>query len=163
MDNTTSTIQCGKCNKPKKPNTENIQADVEFCNCGRPTKYNEDILTLTQAYINNCNDIQEDKEYGIAKQVNLPTIEGLAYELKVNKTTIYEWVKTHEEFSNLIDELLAKQAKSLVNNGLSGNYSQVIAKVLLTKHGYIDKQDVTSDGKAIKGNSIIFSNFKDEE
>lgn len=132
---------------------------------GRPTIYNQEILDKTKAYIDSCVDIAEDKEHGIAKQVNLPTIEGLAYELKINKDTIYSWRKEadKQEFSDLIDELLAKQAKSLVNNGLSGNYSQVIAKVLLTKHGYIDKQDVTSDGKAIKGNSIIFSNFKDNE
>lgn len=155
-NNTSSTIQCGKCLKYKG-------TAEGCCECGRPTKYNEEILQKTRAYIDNCNDTQEDKEHGIPKQVNLPTIEGLAYDLKVNKTTIYEWVKVYDEFSNLIDELLAKQAKSLINNGLSGSYSQVIAKVLLTKHGYIDKQDVTSDGKAIKGNSIMFSNFKDED
>lgn len=130
---------------------------------GRPTSYTPEIIEATKQYIANCNDIAEDKENGIRKQVNLPTIEGLAYEIKVNKDTIYEWCKVHPEYSDIIDELRAKQAKSLINNGLSGDYSQVIAKVLLTKHGYIDKQDVTSDGKAIKGNGIVFSNFKDEE
>jgi len=130
---------------------------------GRPTEYTPEIVEKTLAYLASCNDIEEDKENGIKQKVNLPSIEGLAYEIKVNKDTIYEWCKVHPEFSDVIDDLRAKQAKYLINKGLSGDYSQVIAKVLLTKHGYIDKQDVTSDGKAIKGNSIMFSNFKDEE
>jgi len=138
----TTTELCGKCSKPKG-NTE------ECCKCGRPTKYNEEILQKTRDYIENCKDIPEDKEHNIPKQVNLPTIEGLAYEIKVNKTTIQEWRQTHEEFSILIDELLAKQARSLINNGLSGNYSQVIAKVLLTKHGYREGVDATTNDKDI--------------
>lgn len=36
-----------------------------------------------------------------------------------------------------------------------------LSKVLPKKYG--DKMDVTSDGKAIKGNSIIFSDFKEHE
>lgn len=36
-----------------------------------------------------------------------------------------------------------------------------LSKVLPKKFG--EKLDVTSDGKAIKGNSIIFSNFKEED
>ena len=36
-----------------------------------------------------------------------------------------------------------------------------LSKIMPKKYG--DKMDLTSDGKAIKGNSIIFTNFKDEE
>lgn len=129
----------------------------------RPTLYSPEILEKTRQYILNCNDTPENKELNIPKQVNLPTIEGLAYEIKINKDTIYAWCREHEEFSDVIDDLRAKQAKSLMNNGLSGNYSPVIAKVLLTKHGYTDKTDVTSDGKALQGNSIVFNNFRDNE
>ena len=152
----TTTELCGKCSKPKG-NTE------ECCKCGRPKLYSEEILQKTKDYIENCKDIPEDKENGIKKVVNLPSIEGLAYEIKISKETIYQWCKEYPEFSDVIDDLRAKQAKSLINNGLSGDYSQVISKVLLTKHGYIDKQDVTSDGKDIKGNSIIFQDFKENE
>ncbi len=130
---------------------------------GRPKIYSQEILDKTVQYIENCKDVEEDKENGIAKQVNLPSIEGLAYEIKVNRDTIYAWCKEYPEFSDIIDDLRAKQAKYLLNKGLSGDYNSTIAKVILTKHGYIDKQDVTSDGKAIKGNSIIFSNFKENE
>jgi hypothetical protein len=117
----------------------------------RPTLYNEQILIDTKQYIDDCHDTPADKESDIPRQVNLPTIEGLAYHLKINKDTIYDWRKIYLEFSELIDELLHKQALSLVNNGLSGNYNSTIAKVLLTKHGYREgiETDITSGGKVI--------------
>lgn len=114
---------------------------------GRPTSYSQEMLDKTIKYIESCNDIDEDKENNIKRTVNLPSIEGLAYEIKVNKTTIYEWEKAHEEYSNVIDDLRAKQAKSLLNNGLSGAYNSTIAKVLLTKHGYREGIDATTNDK----------------
>ncbi len=124
---------------------------------GRPTKYSEEMLQKTQEYINECEDKYEivpvdgdEKQTRTIHKVNLPTIEGLAYNLKVNKTTIYEWCKSHEDFSNVIDDLMAKQAKMLVSKGLSGDYSQVIAKVLLTKHGYREGLEHTGkEGEAL--------------
>lgn len=116
---------------------------------GRPTKYSDAILASTRAYIDSCNDIPEDREAGIRYQVNLPTIEGLSYEIKISKDTILEWRKEHEAFSVLIGELLAKQARALVNYGLSGSYNPTIAKVLLTKHGYREGIDQTTDDKPI--------------
>lgn len=121
---------------------------------GRPTIYNEGILLKTKEYIDSCKDgyevierpaVKEGKHIGnedhrIAK-VRIPTIEGLAVFLDVNKTTVYAWRKEYEEFSNLIDLLLAKQADMLISNGLTGEYNTVIAKVLLTKHGYRDALD----------------------
>lgn len=162
----TSTELCGRCSKPKG-NTE------ECCKCGRPTEYSEEILLKSREYLESCVDEQkqlvkqsnEEKGYEMYEnklKVNLPTIEGLALYLKVSVKTLYNWEENHEEFLQVMGELRQKQASSLINNGLSGDYNPTIAKVLLTKHGYIDKQDVTSDGKAIKGNSIMFSNFKDE-
>lgn len=126
---------------------------------GRPTLYSPEILTKTEEYINSCEDYKDEK----GKNVNLPTLEGLSYFLKVHKDTINEWRKVHEEFSVVIGDLLAKQARQLVNKGLSGDYNPTIAKVLLTKHGYREGTDVTSDGKAIKGNSIVFTDFKEDE
>jgi hypothetical protein len=115
---------------------------------GRPTIYNEEILKNTRKYISNCEDLDEDKDNGIKAKVNLPTIEGLAYELKINKDTINEWRKDEDkkEFSVLIDELLAKQARQLVNCGLAGTYNSTIAKVLLTKHGYREGIENTGEG-----------------
>ncbi len=129
---------------------------------GRPTKYSQEILDKTVEYIDLCEDdlvrvvkqANTEKGYEMYEnklKVKIPTIEGLALHLDINKDTVQEWRKEHEEFSVLIDRLLAKQANALVNNGISGDYNPTIAKVLLTKHGYREgtETDVTSGGKTI--------------
>jgi hypothetical protein len=126
----------------------------------RPTIYGEQILQKTREYIEKCKD--EVEEYHKTRgeksdtfdrivRVRLPTIEGLAVHLSINKDTVYDWRKKHEEFSDLIDELLQIQADRLINNGLAGDYNPNIAKVLLTKHGYRDETGVGGlDGQALK-------------
>ena len=40
------------------------------------------------------------------------------------------------------------QERFLVEGGVSGSYNPMISKLILTKHGYADKQEVTgADGK----------------
>lgn len=123
----------------------------------RPTKLTKALCEDVTFYIKEC---KADKL--------LPTIEGLAVHLEINKTTIYEWkksfvgdnsqitpeeheenVKLHEEFSNLIDNMLNIQANELINKGLKSEYNSTIAKVLLTKHGYREgiDTDMTSKGE----------------
>lgn len=116
---------------------------------GRPTKYSEEILIKVQEYLDTCVDLEEDGEMHIKRKVNIPTLEGLAVYLKINKDTIQEWRKEHEEFSVLIADLLNIQASRLVNNGLSGTYNPTIAKVLLTKHGYREGIDATTNDRDI--------------
>lgn len=106
---------------------------------GRPTDFNEQILTDAWSYIQDfAND--EIKEQKL--KVNLPSIEGLALYLEISRSTLYLWQKEHKDFSDIIEVLQQKQAQVLMNNGLSGNYNPTIAKVLLTKHGYTDKQEI---------------------
>lgn len=131
---------------------------------GRPTDYNEEVLIKTREYLDSTGDfsivkqrpqIKDGKHIGEedyrVEKIKLPSIEGLSYILDVTKSTISEWRKRHEVFSVLIDKLLAKQAEMLIVGGLSGSYNSVISKVLLTKHGYSDKQetDITSKGEKI--------------
>lgn len=119
---------------------------------GRPTSYTEDMPKMVIAYLDSCEDIESEDGTGKARlNVNIPSIEGLAYKIKINKDTIYEWCKLHPKFSDVIDELRAKQANALINKGLSGQYNSTIAKVLLTKHGYRDAIDTdhTSKGESI--------------
>lgn len=133
----------------------------------RPTIYSDEIIAQTKAYLESCEDTTEDivsgqseKGFTAYKQkvtVKLPSIEGLAYAIKVHKDTIYEWEKIHDEFSDLINDLRAKQAERLINNGLSGDYNAYIAKALLAKHGYADRQEIdhTSKGDKIEASPTI--------
>ena len=117
---------------------------------GRPPKYNKKILKLTKNYIETCEDVPTDDGKGL-KNVNIPTIEGLAIFLKLNPDTIYAWRKEKPEVSEIIRTLLAKQARALINNGLKGTYNPTIAKVLLTKHGY---RDIFNTGSASVGGKV---------
>ena len=121
----------------------------------RPTIYDETFLVRTREYIDSCEDDLANKK------VNLPTIEGLAFHLKINKDTIYTWRKEKDEFSELIADLLAKQAKALVNCGLAGTYNSTIAKVLLTKHGYREGQDITTMDEKLSTGVIMLPQKND--
>lgn len=114
----------------------------------RPTDYTPELLEKAKSYVEHTED--EVLESGKIK-VNLPTIEGLASFLDINRDTIYAWCKVHEEFSDIIESLREKQTQSLINNGLAGTYNSTIAKVLLSKHGYSEKTetDITTGGKPL--------------
>jgi DNA-binding XRE family transcriptional regulator len=81
-------------------------------------------------------------------KVNLPSVEGLALALGISRNTIYDWESEHPEFSDIINVLRAKQAVKLLNSGLSGEYNPFIAKALLSKHGYSEKQEISHEIKS---------------
>lgn len=94
---------------------------------GRPTEYSQDILDKAREYRDN---LPEDEV--------IHSIEGLALYIGITRSTIYDWRSQDDkkEFSDILEEILQKQGRSLVNKGLSGDYNPSIAKVILTKHNY---------------------------
>lgn len=78
---------------------------------GRPTKYIPDVIyPQIEKYISSCG----------REQTELPTIEGLAIYLEVNPDTLFTWAKEYPEFSETIKNILARQKKQLMNDGLYG-------------------------------------------
>src|SRR5262249_28803941 len=75
--------------------------------------------------------------------------EGLAVALGIARSTVYLWADKHPEFSDILELLLSQQAAQLIQNGLSGRYNSTITKLMLTKHGYSDKQEVEHKGERI--------------
>lgn len=143
---------------------------------GRPTIYGEEILIKTQEYIDSCEDevmefhkTRGEKSDGFERilKVKIPTIEGLALFLSINKDTVYDWRGKYEEFSDLIDKLLRKQANALISKGLSGEYNPTIAKVLLTKHGYregtehsgVEGKDLIPDKQSTEKADAVLNTF----
>jgi len=117
---------------------------------GRPIKYNISYIKKAKDYIDSCEDEivqvvsgESDKftAYKEKRRVKLPSIEGLSLYIKVHRDTIYDWEKKYQGFSDIINVLRAKQAECLINNGLSGDYNPIIAKVLLSKQGYSEKTE----------------------
>lgn len=127
---------------------------------GRPPKYGKKMIKMAKEYIQNCNDkvvnvLESENEttgrtrYLTRLKVNLPKIEGLCIYLDIRRSTAYEWANKYEEFSDIIEEINKLQSQRLIDGALSGEYNSIIAKLLLSKHGYKEEKDITSGGKPI--------------
>lgn len=114
---------------------------------GRPTKLTSELLAKAREYLDTCRD--EMTEQG-KLSVQLPSIAGLARFLNVGRRSIYDWQtndsEANKEFSHICEEVMAEQEKRLTGNGLAGTYNPTITKLLLTKHGYSDKQETEHTG-----------------
>ncbi len=113
---------------------------------GRPTIYSPEKLTLAREYAEKWQELGD----------SVPCQEGLADHMGVGLTTIKTWVadtedKEKEEFRAIFESIKVKQGRRLINNGLNGEFNSVITKLMLGKHDYSDKQEVTGkDGKAVE-------------
>lgn len=110
---------------------------------GRPTSYSDDMLQQAAEYV--------DKGWREEGDV-MPMIESLSVVLGVARSTIYKWAEEKPEFSDILDALMAVQAKELWNRGLVGDYNSTMAKLALTKHGYTDKSQ--SEVSGINGRPV---------
>lgn len=115
----------------------------------RPCEYKEEYIEKADEYLKGKQDLISQNE----KTVSLPTIEGFALFLGVNKTSLYEWEKKNPLFSNALNKIRTEQQERLINQGLAGNYNSTIAKLILSaNHGMREKTetDITSGGKAFQ-------------
>lgn len=138
---------------------------------GRPPIY-DDVKTVAKAeeYLQTCIDEEYSRiksegdksvSYDNHVRVKLPSIEGLSLFLDVTRDTVHEWKKIHPNFSYIVNKILAEQAKRLIEGGMSGVYNASIAKLLLTKHGYVDK--VEEKQELSGGLTIGWANPKSDE
>ena len=124
---------------------------------GRPTKYNQELLEKAREYVEQERTLNASPD-GSFKSL-LPTIEGLARACGISMATVHEW-RSHEdkeEFSDIVEDLLTKQADYLIYGGLSGTFTSNVAKMLLGKHGYSDR--VETDNRT----QLDFSGLSDEQ
>lgn len=118
---------------------------------GRPTKYDPKYISSVDEYLETRKD---DIDYNGNKTVRLPTIEGFALFIGVNRDTLFEWESRHKEFSDSLDKIKIEQKERLTNSGLSGAYNSAIAKLVLSaNHNMREKSDtdITSGGEKITG------------
>ena len=123
---------------------------------GRPSKLTDALIEKAAKYANS--------DYMTQSEV-IPTIEGLAVYLDVSRSTIYNWKTENRDFLDILDGLMARQAKELFSNGLTGDFNPTITKLILTKHGYSDRveQDVTSSDGALAPTSIILRGVRADD
>ena len=100
---------------------------------GRPTKYSQAIQDKAEEYLSSYLKLGE----------LVPTVVGLAIHMDVTTKTIYNWATEEKpEFLRIFTRVEQTQHRGLVNGGLSGEYNPAITKMMLTHHGYSDKQQV---------------------
>lgn len=101
---------------------------------GRPSIYTPELLAKARDYVENYAD------YGDL----IPSIAGLACELKISRDTCHTWAKDEDkpEFSDIVRDISQYQERKLLSGGLSGDFNPTIAKLIMSKHGYSDKQEI---------------------
>jgi len=102
---------------------------------GRPTKYNSEIVKKALDYLETYQTKYKDE---------IPSIIGLALVLDISDETLQSWRKdkTKVEFSGILEAIARKQHQILIAKGLNGEFNPSIAKLVLGKHGYHDRQEI---------------------
>lgn len=72
----------------------------------------------------------------------IPTKEGAAIFMHVNRDTLLDWSSKHDEFSAAWEYFKAVQGDDVLTKSLTGKYVAPIAKLLLSSHGYTEKKDI---------------------
>src|SRR3990167_7243506 len=107
----------------------------------RPTKLTKELLDKARTY----------EKSGV-----VPSIEDFALFVELNRDTIYDWREKGRsqeanplqiEFSDIIERVLVQQSKELMDGGLRNKFNPTITKLLMSKHGYSERQDIEHSGE----------------
>jgi len=111
-------------------------ADEQKTHIGRPTKLTDELVSKAKLYLLGEHEVVGDI---------VPSHAGLCCYLGVVKSTLYAMAKDDSElgrdFSNTLSAIMVKQESKLINGGLSSNYNAAITKLMMSNHGYSDKQE----------------------
>lgn len=113
---------------------------------GRPTLLTTELIQKAQEYADLCAKRALDGGNEVTG-----SIAELSLYLDVARSSIYKWAEESQIFSDILEKIMSSQELALIDNGLKGTFNSTITKLMLTKHGYSDKQetDITSAGKPI--------------
>ena len=125
---------------------------------GRPTKYTPKVIEELNQYLKEA----------IPQNMKIPTVEGIALKLGINKTTLYEWANKYPQFSNALEELKMKQKEALTEIGIFGGKeinATIVSLLLKVNHDMIEKSavDVTTAGEKMGGLNITIVEDKSNE
>lgn len=169
-------------NKPDKINKDPVTGQFVEGNEGYKGKYKEEYIAEVDKYLELCKDgyekvlirpSEEELNLGLkntivdvrtVQKVKLPSLEGFAKHLGVVVDTLKNWAESNPPFLGALDRIMQEQKERLTSEGLSGNYSPLIAKLILSaNHGMRERKDMTTDDKPIQSNVIVFEDYSDDE
>ncbi len=82
----------------------------------------------------------------------IPSIAGFCRLTKASRKNTYLWLENtegnelREEWALVHEMLMTEQERTLLNGGLSKKFDSALTKMILTKHGYSDKQAIEHSG-----------------
>lgn len=120
----------------------------------RPTLLNDQLKERARDYIAMFRGVSfEDLKQQLEV---IPSIAGLAAFLGVSRDSLYNWSKIDAEFFDILERVKSLQEIILLNAALVGAFNPAMAKLLLYKHGYSDKQEIDhrSGDKSMTPNKI---------
>lgn len=113
---------------------------------GRPTIYTPKAIDKINEYLQEATP----------ENMEIPTVEGIALKLGINRDTLYEWAKVHPEFSDTLEKLKMLQKKYLINTGIFGGKEinqTIVALLLKVNHDMIETNRTELTGK--DGESLV--------
>ena len=99
---------------------------------GRPTKLTDELKAKAELYLTDY----------LSNEDIVPSVAGLACYLEISRSSLYNYKDENARFLDIVERVELLQEKMLVNGGLMGDFNPTIAKLMMTKHGYSDKQEV---------------------
>ena len=106
---------------------------------GRPTKLTDELISKAEMYL---VDYMSNDDI-------VPSVAGLSCYLDVAKSSIYKYRDEDARFSDTLERIESLQEKMLLKGGLMGDFNPTITKLMMSNHGYSEKQQVdntSSDG-----------------
>lgn len=100
---------------------------------GRPSKLTHDLLDKAREYVNTSDNMSAN--------TLLPTRERLCLTLGITRETLSQWEKENTDFSDICKHLDLLQADKAMQNGLMGRYQPAITAIVLSRHGYVRKEE----------------------
>ncbi len=101
---------------------------------GRPGELTAEVMECAWAYVKGgFRDVPNQ----------IPSVAGLAFVLGRRRETLYDWGRRNQNFSDILDAISTTQEMMLLDGGLSGDFNSSVTKMILTKHGYSDKQETS--------------------
>jgi hypothetical protein len=106
---------------------------------GRPSSYSKEILEKAEEYLACYKELDEV----------VPTIEGLALHIGINRDTLYDWYgqENKQEFSDIVNRVRLIKSKLMQNGALAKKFDGRISALLLGHEGYREKQEIIQNMK----------------
>ena len=107
---------------------------------GRPTNLTKEVIQQAWDYVDDF------ETHGHA----VPSVVGLCKVINRSKSSVYRWAEEeNSDFWDILRAINENQELVTFNRALTGDYNASIAKLLLGKHGYSDKQEIKAEVKDI--------------